>query len=98
MGTCHEYHNNVTVCECDDGVTGDNCEIEKQCNLDCGDYGNCESLFGHGRGFSLEIDSQELLRKKRTTLILNIVGVMKDGRVISANSKFVSIIVSMVNA
>ena len=98
MGTCHEYHNSVTICECDDGVTGDNCEIAKQCNLDCGDNGNCESLFGHGRGFSLKVDFQELLGRIRITLILNIVAVMKDGRVIFANLKFVSIIVSMVNA
>ena len=51
LGTCHEYHNNVTECECDDGVTGDNCEILKHCDLDCGDNGTCDSIFNQGKAF-----------------------------------------------
>ena len=51
LGTCYEYHNNVTECECDDGVTGDNCEILKHCDLDCGDNGTCDSIFNQGKAF-----------------------------------------------
>ena len=66
MGTCYEYHNNVTVCECDDGVTGDNCEIVKQCDLDCGDNGTCDSVFNQGKGSNIETFEIDNLNKVLT--------------------------------